>query len=88
MRPRAESKRINLVKSAKLKQDVQYLRWPIIKVIIGWYVYTHYKVVTIATHRVMRRPAPVLLCYAISDGLKFRAKGRRNSHSVERIDAS
>lgn len=38
-----------------LKQDVHYSRWFIIKVIIGKYVYTHYKVVTKATHRVMRR---------------------------------
>lgn len=38
-----------------------YLRWSVIKVIIDWYVYTYYGVVTIATHRVMRRPGPVLL---------------------------
>lgn len=52
------------VKSVKLKQDVQYLRWFIIKVIIDWYVYTYYGVVTIATHRVMRRLHSVLLCYS------------------------
>lgn len=38
-----------------------YLRRSVIKVIIDWYVYTYYGVVTIATHRVMRRPGPVLL---------------------------
>lgn len=43
-----------------------YLRWSVIKVIIDWYVYTYYGVVTIATHRVMRRPGSVLLpCRAI-----------------------
>lgn len=50
-------------KCAKLNQDVQYLRWFVIKVIIDWYVYTYYRVVTIATHRVMRRPRPE--CYYV-----------------------